>query len=262
MDATLLKPDEKDALEEQGYLLLRGFLSPDRLGRLRQAVEEQFALEGENAGSEFKQEPGCRRLANLADKGEVFREILALPRVLACVHAVLGPRIKLSSLNARQVPPHCDVVQPLHADMGARADELGYWVCNTVWMLDPFTSDNGAIRAIPGSHRWGKLPEEVLPDRLAPHPDEILLTGQAGDVLVMNAHLWHGGTANRTDRSRTAVHVFYARRDKPQQQYQKQLLRPETQAALTPGLRELLAIDDPLNDAVTTQDVRRSGFMK
>jgi ectoine hydroxylase-related dioxygenase (phytanoyl-CoA dioxygenase family) len=78
----------------------------------------------------------------------------------------------------------------------------------------------------------------------------------------MNAHLWHGGTANRTNHSRTAVHAFYARRDKPQQQYQKQLLRPETQAVLSPELRELLALDDPLNDQVTTQAVRRSGFLK
>jgi ectoine hydroxylase-related dioxygenase (phytanoyl-CoA dioxygenase family) len=246
-------------LDEVGCLVLRHFMSADLLARLRQAVANQFALEGDNAGSEFKQEPGCRRLANLADKGDVFREIIALPKILACVRSVLGPAIKLSSANARLVPAHCDVVQPLHADMGAVADEHGYWVCNTVWLLDPFTPDNGAIRCIPGSHGWGKLPDA---DAVAPHPDEVLVTAEAGDVIVMNAHLWHGGTANRTDKTRTAVHAFYTRRDKPQQQYQKQLLRPQTQAALSPELRELLALDDPLNDVVTTQTVRRSGFMK
>jgi ectoine hydroxylase-related dioxygenase (phytanoyl-CoA dioxygenase family) len=240
-------------------------MSADLLTRLREAVAERFAIEGDSAGSEFKQEPGCRRLANLVDKGDVFRDIIALPAILECVRQVLGPAIKLSSLNARLVPPHCDVVQPLHADMGAVADEQGFWVCNTVWLLDPFTRDNGAIRCIPGSHRWGKLPEE---NALTPGPSPrergqaILVTADAGDVIVMNAHLWHGGTANRTNHSRTAVHAFYARRDKPQQQYQKQLLRPETQAVLSPELRELLALDDPLNDQVTTQAVRRSGFLK
>ena len=78
----------------------------------------------------------------------------------------------------------------------------------------------------------------------------------------MNAHLWHGGTANRTGQSRTAVHAFYARRDKPQQQYQKQMLRPEVQAALSPELRDLLALDDRDNDRVSSQEVRRSGFMR
>ncbi len=250
---------ERNQLDERGYLVLAGFMSADLLARLRLAVEDRFAMEGDNAGSEFKQEPGCRRLANLVDKGVVFREIIALPRILACVRGVLGPAIKQSSLNARLVPAHGEVEQPLHADMGAVADERGYWVCNTVWLLDPFTCDNGAIRCIPGSHRWGKLPNAA---DLAAHPDEVLVTADAGDVIVMNAHLWHGGTANRTDKPRTAVHAFYARRDKPQQQYQKQLLRPETQEVLTPELRDLLALDDPLNDVVTTQAVRRSGFMK
>ena|ERR1051325_5405241 len=256
-----LSETEQCHLDEHGYLVLAGFISADLLARLRQAVDERFAFEGDAAGSEFKQEPGCRRLANLADKGDVFREIIALPRILACVRGVLGPALKLSSLNARCVPAHCDVVQPLHCDMGALPDEHGAWVCNTVWLLDPFTRDNGALRLIPGSHRWGKLPDE-LPDRRAPHRDEILVTGAAGDVIVMNAHLWHGGTANRTDRSRTAVHGFYARRDKPQQQYQKQLLRPEVQASLSPELRDLLALDDAANDALAAQAMRRSGFMK
>jgi ectoine hydroxylase-related dioxygenase (phytanoyl-CoA dioxygenase family) len=78
----------------------------------------------------------------------------------------------------------------------------------------------------------------------------------------MNAHLWHGGTANQTDRPRLAMHAFYCRRDKPQQQYQKRLLRPEVQAALTPALREVLALDDPLNDELSANVTVRSGFMK
>ena len=53
--------------------------------------------------------------------------------------------------------------------------------------------------------------------------------------MVMNAHLWHGGTANRTAAPRLAMHAFYCRRDKPQQQYQKQLLRPEVQAGAVAG---------------------------
>ena len=43
-------------------------------------------------------------------------------------------------------------------------------MCNTVWMLDDFTPDNGATRMIPGSHKWGKRPQDVLADPEAPHP--------------------------------------------------------------------------------------------
>ena len=98
--------------------------------------------------------------------------------------------------------------------------------------------------------------------RWRPHPDEVLLTGKAGSLAVMNAHVWHGGTANRTAASRLAMHAFYCRGDKPQQQYQKALLRPEVQAALDPELRQILALDDPENDALSASVDVRSGFLK
>ena len=253
---------EKTQLEELGYLALPGYMSPALLNELRERVEELFAREGEHAGSEFKQEQGTRRLANLVDKGEVFRRVLDMPEILEGMSAVLGPELKLSSLNARSANPYSNTVQPLHADAAAIADDKGYWVCNSVWMLDGFTQENGAIRMVPGSHRWRRLPQDVLQDPLAPHPDEELVTGEAGTVVIMNAHMWHGATGNRTGSHRRAMHIFYTRRDKPQQQYQKALLRPETQASLSPRQRWLLALDDPLNDDLCLTGSGRSGFLK
>jgi hypothetical protein len=249
-------------LDEQGFVLLPGFIDDAFLQELREAIHGLFDHEGDRAGSEFRQEANAHRLANLVDKGEAFRRAIVLPDLLDGVRQVLGPDIKLSSLNARSADPGSDAGQPLHVDMGAIPDERGYWVCNTVWLLDDFTPDNGATRMIPGSHTWGTRPQDVLAKPMAPHPDEVLLTGTAGSVAVMNAHLWHGGTANRSSRPRLAMHAFYCRRDKPQQQYQKQLLRPDVQQALTPALRDLLAIDDPLNDEVTSNAQVRSGFLK
>ena len=89
----------------------------------------------------------------------------------------------------------------------------------------------------------------------------MLVTGRAGDLVVMNSHLWHGGTANRTDRRRLALHAFYCRWDKPQQQYQKAGLRPETEARLSAAARAVLALDDPANDAMSAEG-GKSGFMK
>jgi hypothetical protein len=253
---------ERQLLDEQGFVVLERGMGADLLDGLRRRIAEIFSEEGDRAGHEFKTEEYAHRLANLVDKGDVFLRAIVLPHVLDSVRHVLGPQIKLSSLNARSADPNSDVGQPLHVDMGAIPDEAGYWVCNTVWMLDDFTRENGPTRMIPGSHKWGQRPQDVLADPMAPHGDEILLTGRAGSIAVMNAHLWHGGTANRTQAPRLAMHAFYCRRDKPQQQYQKKLLRPEVQAALSPELRELLALDDPLNDELSANVAVRSGFMK
>jgi ectoine hydroxylase-related dioxygenase (phytanoyl-CoA dioxygenase family) len=253
---------ERHDLDERGYLMLEGFMDRGLLEALRERVEELFAEEGDQAGSEFKQEPQSRRLANLVDKGEVFRQAIATPQILECVGHVIGPEFKLSSLNVRSADPRSDWVQPLHADMGALPDEKGYWVCNTVWMLDDFTAENGAIRVVPGSHRKGQLPQHVLAEPWASHSDEILLTATAGTVVVMNAHAWHGGTANRTNAHRRAMHAFYCRWDKPQQQYQKKLVRPDVQQQLSPLLRKLLALDDALNDQLCSEATGQSGFLR
>jgi len=249
-------------LDEQGYVLLENAMGDRLLHELRTQILRLLDEEGDRAGHEFKTEEHARRLANLVDKGEVFRRAIVLPEILACVRHVLGPDIKLSSLNARSADPYSDEGQPLHVDMGAIPDDTGYWVCNTVWLLDDFTADNGATRMIPGSHRWRTRPQDVLEDPMAPHPGEVLLIGRAGSIAVMNAHMWHGGTANRTASPRLAMHAFYCRRDKPQQQYQKALLRAETQASLGADVRDILALDDPRNDDMSANVAVRSGFMK
>jgi hypothetical protein len=249
-------------LQRDGFVRLPGFMSSAQLDTARGRVAELETEEGENAGAEFRKEANAHRLANLVEKGEIFRQLIILPEILSLVGEVLRPRFKLSSFNSRSADPHSDSLQPLHCDMGAIPDEGGYWVCNTVWLLDDFTLENGALRCVPGSHNWKKLPQDTIADPYASHPEEILVTGKAGDVVVMNAHMWHGGTANRTDHPRRALHGFYCRWDKPQQQYQKGLLKPETQTALTPELREILAIDDPRNDEISRAPKQVSGFLK
>ena len=79
-----------------------------------------------------------------------------MPEVLEYIEAVLGPEFKLSSLNARSANPHSDSLQPLHADMGAIADDRGYWVCNTVWMLDDFTEETARCVSFPDRTDWGE----------------------------------------------------------------------------------------------------------
>src|SRR3954469_16584862 len=250
---------DRRQLGELGYLVLPGLMPPELLERLRRRVDELFEREGGLAGSEFKQEPGARRLANLVNKGRVFEEVILTPEVLDAMAHVLGPQFKLSSVNVRSADPHSPCDQPLHADSAAIADESGYWVCNSVWMLDDFTPENGATRMVPGSHRWSRIPP---PEMYEAHPEQELVTGKAATVVVMNAHMWHGGTANRTAAPRRAMHVYYTRWDKPQQQYQKQLLREETRQRLSPAARKILALDDGLNDELSSRLSGVSGFLR
>lgn len=254
--------EQEQQLDAQGYVVLPDLMDPDFLCAAQRRVDELYAQEGDASGSEFKQEPQSQRLANVVNKGEVFLRVISTPEVLECMAHVLGRKFKLSSLNVRSADPHSDWVQPLHIDGGGLPDERGDYVCNSIWILDDFTVENGATRLIPGSHRWNQKPADVLADLTAPHPQEILMTGTAGTVVVMNSHLWHGGTANRTGRPRRAMHAYYTRSDKPQQLYQKKYLDPDLQARISPQLRKLLALDDPENDEISSRITGLSGFLK
>jgi ectoine hydroxylase-related dioxygenase (phytanoyl-CoA dioxygenase family) len=252
----MLPPFAERQLDELGYVIFPALISREQVALFNERIEALFQLEGDLAGGEFKTEPGARRIANAVDKGRIFEEVIETPEVLAAVAAVLGPDFKLSSLNIRSANPRNGRAQPLHVDGGFLPDPLGNSVCNSVWLLDDFTARNGALRVVPGSHKWGRAPE-----RDAKPEGEILVTGKAGDVVVMNAHLWHGGSENFTDRQRRAMHVYYTRGDKPQQQYQKRLVRGEVQARLSPLGRRLLALDDARNDELSAAGSGMSGFL-
>ena len=95
---------------------------------------------------------------------------------------------------------------------------------------------------VPGSHKFPQRAREALADPAASHPDEVQLIAPAGTVVVFNSHLWHGGTMNRTDRPRRALHSYFTRRANGQQLDQKKYARPQTLARLSPAARFILDV--------------------
>jgi ectoine hydroxylase-related dioxygenase (phytanoyl-CoA dioxygenase family) len=244
-----LTPQEKRFLDERGYLILGQILTPSQLEAIRTRLQALLEAEGEKAGAELwdskyirhPKEEGADRLADLVNKDPLFDIFYTHPRVLAGVAHVLGAEIKLSSLNYRAALPGYGL-QKLHADWHESVDPGDFKVCNTIWLLDDFTAANGATRLVPGTHRQGLLPQEVMEDPMGTHPEELLLEAPAGTVAIVNSHTWHGGTINRTDKPRRAIHSYFCRRDQPQQTDQQRFIRPETLARISKEARALLDV--------------------
>ena len=237
-----LTQEEKRQIDDDGYLLLTDILSPEQIEALRTRQAELLAAEGDEAGKEVHQEGGTDRLSDLINKGEVFHIVLTQPRVLAAIAHVLKNDFKLSSLNSRNALPG-QGLQALHADWGRLETPGDYQVCNSLWLLDDFTADNGATRIVPRTHNKTTTPaEEMSGDPMKPHPNEIVIRANAGDVAVVNSHLWHGGTRNRTDGPRRVMHGYFTRRHQPQQLDQIKYLRPETAAQLSDAQQVVLGV--------------------
>jgi ectoine hydroxylase-related dioxygenase (phytanoyl-CoA dioxygenase family) len=239
-----LTQEEKEFLDTNGYLPLRGLMTQEQVEAICKRQRELLAEEGDQAGLEVHQEAGTDRLSDLINKGTVYHVVITHPRLLAAIAHVLKGDLKLSSLNSRAAHPGKGQ-QGLHADWG-RLDTPGdYQVCNSVWLLDDFTPENGATRVVPGSHKTGKVPNDEMANPADTHPNEVVLLGKAGDVVVFNAHTWHGGTLNRTDRPRRAMHGYFTRRHQSQQLDQQKYLRPETWNQLSPAARVVLGVTAP-----------------
>lgn len=236
-----LSAEEKAFLDQNGYLPLTNLLSPQQVQAMATRLEQLAAAEGNQAGLEAHQETGTTRLANLVDKDPLFEICFTHPRILAAMAHVLKSDFKLSSLNARFALPG-EGLQHLHADWGGAVAPGEYEVCNSIWLLDDFTEANGATRVVPGSHNLGKMPRDVMADPKGTHPDEVLLTAPAGTVVIFNSHTWHGGTLNRTDKPRRAMHSYFTRRHNPQQTDQRKYLSAATVARLPEAARFILDV--------------------
>jgi ectoine hydroxylase-related dioxygenase (phytanoyl-CoA dioxygenase family) len=236
-----LSEQEKRELDERGYLILEGVLGGGELAAMRRRFDRLLAVEG-GEGREANPEANVGRLANLVEKGSEFFTCYSHPKVLAAIWHVIGGEMHLASLNGRSAPPgHGN--QALHCDNQISSSEVqSYGSCNSLWMLDDFTSENGATRLVPGTHRLLAQPRDLLADPEAEHPDQELALGRAGTVIVFNGITWHGGTTNHTSRPRRAIHSFWLARQIKQQQVQAKLLSPATIASLSPAVRHILHV--------------------
>tara|TARA_R110001583_G_scaffold26615_7_gene95939 strand:+ start:86 stop:826 length:741 start_codon:yes stop_codon:yes gene_type:complete len=245
----MLTEEEIEILETQGYLSLGKLLTDAQVKAINDMIETLMLNEGQAAGAELVEskyirhpkEEGADRLADLVNKGDVFDVFYTHPRVLAGIAAVLGPSFKLSSLNYRAAKPGLGH-QNLHIDWGNKSVHGEYKVCNSIWLLDEFTENNGATRIVPGTHKLGVSPQEKMKDPSLPHPDEVIIKAPAGSVFIFNSHAWHGGTTNRTTKPRRSIHSYFCTSDQPQQIDQRKYITEETKQRIGLAAQKILDV--------------------
>lgn len=182
-----------------------------------------------NAAQQGEENVG--RLCNLVNKGEEFDVFITHKKVLHAVEYLIGKDFKLSSLNYRAPAKGC-WTQPMHQDWLWPVNANCCFASNTLWLLDDMTLDNGPTRVVPGSHRLEKRISTVMKNSQEAHPDEIYITAKAGSVIIINGHVWHGGTSNKSGDPRALIQSYFVHKAHHAQQYQQYLITPETRERL------------------------------
>ena len=198
---------QTDFWEANGYLIVEGVLSPERLDALRDALEARLKLEGDAAGSEGSANPGVRRLCNLFSKGPEMEGLATEPIALEMARLTIGHEVRWQAMNFHDpLPGDTQAHQFIHADRSFFPNCQGYM--NVVWAIDAMTMENGATRLVPGSHKkpW---PLDTAAGEAA-IDGEIFVECSAGTAVFVHGDTWHGGRVNHTAAPRRVIHLGYS----------------------------------------------------
>ncbi len=201
-------------IARDGFFLLRGIVPNDQVGAVRQSALA--------AAAQYRQKDAPMHIAfvpSLLRYDHSAAPYLADSRLLSIVEALLGPHLRISFVSAI-INESGNQRGDWHADWPFNQRNAGHIPApypdvllhlTTLWMLSPFSTENGGTLIVPQSHRSPNNPTGANGiDPHAKHPGEIHVCGNAGDVLLFDSRLWHASAPNTTQSPRVALAVRYA----------------------------------------------------
>jgi hypothetical protein len=223
-------------LLDSGFVVIQGVVATERLAQLADAYDLAVASA---AAPDLNIGSSTTRVHDLVNRGAEFDSLYISRPILAAGHCVIGQPFKLSSLLARTLRPHSQA-QPLHVDF--RSDAEGWPMLGFIVMVDDFRDDNGATRFVPGTHKSLAIPSDSMKDPTSDHEGQVLACGMAGSVIIYNGSVWHGHTANSSDKPRRSIQGAYIRREAQSSVNLPGRMRPETLARISPLAKYVLAV--------------------
>jgi hypothetical protein len=124
---------------------------------------------------------------------------------------------------------------------------------NALFCVDEFTLENGSTFVLPATHKAASYPSESYIKREA-----LQVTAQAGQYILLDCMLFHGGGFNRTNKERRAVNHVYTI---PYFKQQIKLAGNIDAERLTPAEQEILGLSyqEPLSieQYISTREKRK-----
>ena len=195
-----MKPLEEHLAEfkRDGFTLFPRMLDPAWIREMRDGFEE---LEGRTPNADGSRPSAITNL--LEHKPEPVLRALSNERLLDFAEMLVGPHVQLESITFRRTPPEPEkdgAALGFHRDMFAFFPEDGVYhrplLFNALSYLQDLTDESGPLRIIPGSHmRALRMTREQA---RKPHPEEVIVYPNAGDVAVFHCSMLHSGTVNRS----------------------------------------------------------------
>lgn len=235
-DAAALNAAQREAYQNNGFLLMPDLFSPAEVERLyneMQAMRDDFTNKGRE---EVIAEPGSgevRSIFNVHRLNDLFANLVREPRVLNVAREILGSEVYIHQSRINYKPGFKGKEFYWHSDFETWHSEDGMPAMRALScsiLLTDNDEHNGPLMLIPGSHRHfiacaGETPDEHYKKSLKKQecgvPDEILLRyladmggissckGKAGSVVFFDCNTMHGSNGNITPYPRSNVFFVY-----------------------------------------------------
>jgi ectoine hydroxylase-related dioxygenase (phytanoyl-CoA dioxygenase family) len=200
-----------EGLKYAGAAVVTDVLSPDLLARIRPAMYEAQAQTLEEVGQDRLDragEVGVMRVMLSYDP--VFAELLQLPELLAVIDNTVSETAIMHLQNGLILPPFSGSVDGVHQfkfHMDFPRYMEGYMASvNTMFAIDPFTSENGGTLVAPGTHQRPGRPGQRFLESAS-----ISVECPAGSIFVFDSTLWHASGRNMTRHDRLAINHMFTR---------------------------------------------------
>ncbi len=189
------------AFNVNGYLLIKDALSAEEVCHVNEALDRLDLPEKDV-------------LWALADKDDVFLNLVDHPSTFPYALALMGGNVQMLDTAVNIIPPNTE---------GAGWHEDGPWPLpypsvdgkrpllhlKFAFFLNDLTEDDrGNLAVVPGSHHI-PFPRDADRSALWEFPGVIPLKVRAGTALVFHNGLWHASTFNQTDKPRRVVYCTY-----------------------------------------------------
>ncbi len=188
----------KRDFDRDGYVVLRGFLSPEELKELRAHTDRCL--------SEFKRKEGYEGIAKSLDKVDRwFEDQIECGKQTKLISALLEDDLEPAAAAwFDRIPGEMSGIKPHFDAVGHRRKGATIWIA-----LDRADRENGCLYYAKGTHRQ-KLPSQVGLEGFGSDSEEAMaIEVEPGDAVIHSSLTVHWSEANRSQRPRQAITYFY-----------------------------------------------------
>ena len=221
-DLARLSERQREDFRRNGFVVIEGALHEEEIVQYRKLLKYFDETVTQNYGgrkTDQLREPGSHlELRNAVAHAPEIRDLMVHPKAFPLLLDIMGPNICLTTSHALLRPPSPGVSRDFkqagwHRDGQAFSTYDGGptlpWLYTKIgfFLTDTTIPDCGALRAVPGSHRYsGPIAQDA--DHWEPY-GAVDVGVKAGSIIIFDNRIYHSVGPNYSAITRENIYIGY-----------------------------------------------------